>query len=224
MPASPVRPEFGPTLPELMGRRFGMSVRAAGLLLGAILAAIVVAGIVKHEQGDGTVRVVVRSPAAFNLRYDPAQLDRVAPRAGEAMRLQTKPGAANPSSVTVRGVRLPPFTGDDASLHLPVVFSGVIAEMQRRDPNFILRSEGKARVNSQPGYQVQFQTVRGGRTFYGRRTWLFPDPRVQPGARDGADVTLLAVRSKVVTNPDDVGSNGVTKLPYRSFRLGTETP
>jgi hypothetical protein len=224
MPASPVRPEFGPTLPELLGRRFGMSVRAAGLLLAAILAAVVVAGIVKHEQPDGTVRVVVRSPAAFNLRYDPAKLDRVAPRAGEAMRLQTKAADPNPSSVTVRGVRIPPFAGDDASLHLPIQFASVIAEMERRDPNFVLRSEGKARVNSQPGYQVQFQTSRGGRTYYGRRAWLFPDPRDQPGARDGGDVTLLAARSKVVTNPDDVGSNGVTKLPYRSFRLGTDTP
>jgi len=224
MSASPVRPEFGPTLPELLGRRFGMSVRAAGLLLGAILAAIIVAGIVKHEQSDGTVRVIVRSPAAFNLRYDPAQLDRVAPHPGEAMRLQTKAGDPNPSSVTVRGVRIPPFTGDDASLHLPILFSSVIADMQRRDPNFVLRSEGKARVNSQPGYQVQFQTLQGGRTFYGRRAFLFPDPRVQPGARDGGDITLLAARSKVVTNPDDVGSNGVTKIPYRSFRLGTDAP
>ncbi len=224
MPASPVRPEFGPTLPELLGRRFGMSVRAAGVLLAAILAAIVIAGVVKHEQPDGTVRVVVRSPAAFNLRFDPEQLDRVAPRAGEAMRLQTKPADPNPSSVTVRGVRIPPFAGDDASLHLPILFSGVIAEMQRRDPGFILRAEGKARVNSQPGYQVQFQTQRGGRTFYGRRTFLFPDARDQPGARDGADITLLAARSKVVTNPDDVGSNGVTKLPYRSLRLGTDAP
>ena len=121
-------------------------------------------------------------------------------------------------------MRIAPFAGDDASLHLPILFSGVIAEMQRRDPHFILRAEGKARVNSQPGYQVQFQTSRGGRMFYGRRTFLFPDPRNEPGAREGGDITLLAARSKVVTNPDDVGSNGVTKLPYRSFRLGTDNP
>lgn len=224
MAASPVRPEFGPTLPELLGRRLGMSVRAAGLLLAGILAAIVIAGIVKHEQGDGTVRAIVSSPAAFNLRYDPAQLDRVAPLEGEGLRLQTKAADPNPSSVTVRGVRMPPYTGDDPSVHLPLLFSGVIAAMQRRDPHLILRSEGKARVNSQPGYQVQYQTSIGGRTYYGRRAFLFPDPREQPGARDGGDVTLLAVRSKVVTNPDDVGSNGVTKLPYRSFRLGTDVP
>ena len=224
MPASPVRPEFGPTLPELLGRRFGMSVRAAGLLLGGILAVIVIAGIVKHEQPDGTVRVTVRSPAAFNLRYDPAKLDRVAPVDGEALRLQTKAGDPNPSSVTVRGVRMAPFSGDDASAHLPIVFSGVIAEMARRDPNFEQIGEGRARVNSQPGYQVQYKTTIGGRRFYGRRVFLFPDPRDQPGARDGADVTLLARWSKVVTKADDVGSNGVTKLPYRSFRLGTDLP
>lgn len=222
--ASPVKPEFGPTLPELMGRRFGISVRTAGLLLAGVLVAIIAAGIVKKEQGDGTVRAIVTGPTAFNLRYDPAKLDRVAPRAGEELRLQAPAGTADPSSVTVAGVRVPAYAGDDPSVVLPTFASGVIEEMRRSDPGFILRGEGKARVNSQPGYQVQFQTKQGGRVVYGRRTMLFPDPRETPGARDGATITLLAARSKVVTNPDDVGSNGPTKIPYRSFRLGATPP
>ena len=93
--------------------------------------------------------------------------------------------------------------------------------MRAADPQFILRSEGRARVNSQPGYQIQFQTKQGGRTAYGRRTLLFKD---EPGEREGADITMIAVRSPAMPNVDEVGSNGPTKLPYRSFRLGTERP
>ncbi len=224
MASSPVRPEFGPTLPELLGRRFGMSVRTAGIVLAAILALIVAGGVAKHEQGDGSVRAIVKAPVAFNLRSDPARLDRVAPLAGQSLRLVTKPGDPQVSSVSVAPVRLAPYPGDDPSVALPIYATRVVAQMERADPRFVQVSEGKARVNSQPGYQIQFKTTSGGHRVYGRRTFLFPDPRVQPGAREGADVTLLARWSKVVTKVDDVGSNGVTKLPYRSFRLGTNVP
>lgn len=224
MSASPVRPEFGPTLPELMGRRFGISVRAAGILLGLVFAAILAGGIARHERSDGTVRAIVKGPTALNLRYDPAAMQRAAPRAGEVLRLQTPPGARSPASLTVRGVRLAPYVGDDPSIALPVFLTKVAADMQKADPHFVEVAERPARVNSQPGYQIQFKTLIDGRRFYGRRAFLFPDPREQPGARDGADITLLAAWSKVVAKVDDVGSNGPTKIPYRSFRLGATPP
>lgn len=224
MAQSPVRPEFGPSLPELMQRRFGMSVRAAGFVLAAILAIVVIAGIVKQTQGDGTVRAIVTAPTAFNLRYEPGKLVRVASRAGEQLRLTTKAGDPNPSSVTVRAALLPAYPGDDPTVALPIFASLAIAQMERADPKFVERGEGRARVNAQPSYQIQYLTTIGGRVMYGRRVFVFPDPRDQPGAHDGADLTLLAARSQVVTNPDDVGSNGVTKIPYRSFRLGATPP
>ena len=74
----------------------------------------------------------------------------------------------------------------------------------------MLRSEGRARVNSQPGYQIQFQTSSGGRTVYGRRTLLFAD---EPGAREGVDITMLAARSPSIPNVDAVGSNGPAEAP-----------
>ncbi len=224
MGTSPVRPEFGPTLPEVLGRRFGWSVRTVGLVAAGMLVLIVAGGVAKKAQGDGSVRIVVPAAVPFNLRYDPAKLDRVTPQGAESLRLVTKAGDPNPSSVTVAPARLAAYVGDDPSVALPIFAGLEIARMQRGDPKFVLRGEGRARVNSQPGYQIQYLTQLGGRVMYGRRVFLFPDPRDTPGAREGGDVTLLAARSKVVTNPDDVGSNGVTKLPYRSFRLGTKTP
>ena len=35
---------------------------------------------------------------------------------------------------------------------------------------------------------------------------------------------MIAARSPAMPNVDAVGSDGPTKLPYRSLRLGTERP
>jgi hypothetical protein len=170
-------------------------------------------------RSDGREVIVVREPIAFNLLKND-RLERVEPRAGESLRLQTRASDPNPQTVVVRPVVLPAYSGD-ASGVLPVYASGVIGRMAKTDPNFILRSEGRARVNSQPGYQIQFQTSSGGRTVYGRRTLLFLD---EPGEREGVDITLTAARSPAIANVDAVGSDGPTKLPYRSLRLGAERP
>ena len=221
--ASPVRPEFGPTLPELLGRRFGVSVRLAGVLLAGVLAIIVVAGVVKHEQPDGSRRLIVTAPVAFNLRYDPAKLRRAAPQPGELLRLASPLGARDPVLMTVQPITLEPYAGEDPTVALPIAATRLVTQMDR-DPHFIQYSEGRTRLNSQPAYQIQFSTRLAGRFAFGRRVIVFPDPRDQPGAREGADLTLLGAKSKVIAKRDDVGSNGPTKIPYRSFRLGATPP
>ena len=88
--------------------------------------------------------------------------------------------------------------GDIAGV-LPLYAASVIRRMEQADPQFVLRSEGRTRINRQPGYQIQYQTRRGGRTTYGRRTFLFAD---EPAQRDGADINLLAARSPSMPNVD----------------------
>lgn len=221
MSSSLVRPEYGPTLAQLAGprwRRWPRWVRIA-LIAGAVLAVIAIV-VVARSGAEPRDTIVAKSPLAFNLVYQADKLQKVAPVAGEELRLRSPAGTAAPALVTVRPVRLPPYTGDPAGT-LPVFASNLINQMRRADPTFVLRSEGRARVNGQPGYQIQYQVTRNGKTVYGRRALLFED---KPGVRDGADITLLATRSPTIPNVDAVGSNGPTKLVYRSFRLGTERP
>ncbi len=217
---SVVKPEYGPTLPELVGPRMRSWPRWGRVLFWIALAlAVLLVAWVRLGRDDGRLTIVVRGPVAFNLLYND-KLVRVAPRPGESLRLVTPAADPDPESVVLRPVVLPPYRGE-ASGVLPVFATGLVEQMRRADPNFILRSEGRARVNSQPGYQIQFQTKLGGRTAYGRRSLLFAD---EPGAREGVDITMLSSRSPTVPNVDSVGSNGPTKLPYRSLRLGTERP
>lgn len=218
--SSLVRPEFGPTLPELAGPRW-RALSRGGRVVAVVIALLVGALLLwRATGGDDRTTVVVAHPLAFNLVYDDAKLERAAPPAGAALLLRTPASDPDPESVTVAPVRVPAYRGDIAGV-LPLYAAGVIRRMRAADPSFVLRSEGRTRINRQPGYQIQYQTRIGGRTAYGRRTFLFAD---EPAQRDGADISVVAVRSPSMPNVDAVGSNGPTKLPYRSFRLGTERP
>jgi hypothetical protein len=215
--ASVVRPEFRPTLPELLEpwwRRRSYAARAALLAAGAAvvigLAAWLIAG-----RGDGQRHGAVRGPVSATLRWPPA-LHRVPPRAGELLRLQTAAGAGSPQSFVVRPLRIPAYRGD-VSAELAYLASRVVASMQRTIPGFAERQEGRARIADQPGYQILYQARIGGRTVYGRRIMLVPDV---PSPRSGADIELRAARSPQVPNVDSIGGSGALKTPLRSFHFG----
>jgi hypothetical protein len=215
-----VRPEFGPTLPELLAprlRRLPRGVRAA--LAAVVLVVVLGAAVVVLGRG-GDHAVVVRAPVTFNLQY-PSGLVRVAPRPGELLRLESPRGARYPLLYVVRPSTLPPYRGDVNGI-LPFFSARLIREMQRANPEFVLRGEGRMRLNENAtGYGLQFQTRVGGRLTFGRRLLLYPGETV---VRAGVDVLMLARASPTVPNVDAVGGAGPLKLAMRTFRFGTEHP
>jgi hypothetical protein len=214
---SSVRPEFGPTLPEILGPRLRALPRGgrAAVAAAALVAVAIAAFLVLGSGGDQTA-VVVRKPIAFNLVHGPG-VHRVAPRDDELLRLESRDGL---QLFTVRPFRLGAYRGD-SSAALLAMSSPLIEAMRAQDPGFVLRSEGRARVNLLPGYQIVFQTRRDGRLEYGKRFLLVSD---DPHPTEGIDVLLISSRSTAVPKADAVGSNGVLKSPLRSLRFGTERP
>lgn len=220
MPA--LRPEFGPTLPELLAPRLGVSTRRVRIALLALAALLLAAYGVRKLTGSSSLTndVLVARPIAFTLGYRDG-LERVAPDDGELLRLQTPAGAADPERFTVTPLRLPPYRGDPSGV-LPVVAAREVPRLRRAFPDgFRYRGDGRVRVNLLPGHQVLFQTRIAGRTAYGRRVLLLPD---EPGARVGVALTLVSVRTPAIPAVDAVGSVGLLKGPLRSFRFGTERP
>jgi hypothetical protein len=216
---SVVREEFGPTLPELVGRRLGVRQRTVWLTLAGIaVVAVAVALWLSLRPDPGEHSVVVREPVAYNLIYTDA-LRRVTPRAGETLRLQSRSGP--PQSFAVRPLRLAPYKGD-VSAALTILSARLIAEMRAQYPGFLWRGDGRINVNKQPGYQILFQAHVGGHTTYGRRVVLVARP--DPPPREGVDITILAARSPAVPKIDSVAGGGALKTSYRSFRFGTERP
>ena len=216
---SVVREEFGPTLPELVGRRLGVRPRNVWLALAAIgaVAAVVVAWLALRPDPNQST-VVIREPVTYNLIY-PDALRRVAPRSGETLRLESRSGP--PQSFVVHPLRLQPYKGD-VSAALTFLSSTLIPQMREQYTDFVWRGDGRVNINKQPGYQIIFQAHVDGHTTYGRRVLLVAKP--DPPPREGVDLTILAARSPSVPNLDSVGATGALKTAYRSFRFGTDRP
>jgi hypothetical protein len=214
---SAVRPEFGPTLPELLAPRLRRLPRAGRLPL-AVLVLLVLAGLVKLIAGGGggakLHAVVVREPVAANFVYR-APFHRQTPGPGEL----AKVGAANGQSFAVRELNVPPYKGDAAGM-LPVYASQLETQMGKQLPGFQWRYEGRTNVNRIQGYEIGFQYRPGGKLTYGRRILLLPTTT----ATQGVDLLLTSPRMNSVIRYDAVGRNGGLKTALRSFRFGTERP
>jgi hypothetical protein len=221
---SVVRPEFGPTLPELLGPRVRALPRAAQVALVAAVVAVValaLAALLLRDSAPPGTRVVVRRPIAFNLFY-PKPFERVKPRGREVLRLQTPAGTPAPQSFAVTPLRLPPYRGDVGAVLLGMA-GPLVEQMGRTLPEFVERGDGRANYNRQPGYEILFQARIGGKTVYGRRTLLVPGGDAPP--RAGVDITMLATRSGAIPRLDAVASvNGPLKTAIRSFLFGTQRP
>ena len=64
-----VRPEFGPSLPELISGRFSVSRRAVAI--GGVVALIVLVLAIKLATDDGREQLTVHGKPSFNVLYDP---------------------------------------------------------------------------------------------------------------------------------------------------------
>lgn len=203
----PVKREFGPTLPELVSPR----LLAAGAVVLAVLAGLF---LLRGGASSDETPVVVEEPVAFNLRYGPA-LERTEASPGEQLRLRGRD-----QSLTVKSLFLPAYRGE-ASGVLPAYAERAITDLEGRYEAFDLADEGRVRINEAPGYAVGFRAREDGRRVWGRFVMLVPD---EPGARRGVAIEMVAGRRSGVSNPSEVGAVGQIKLPYRSFRFGTEAP
>jgi hypothetical protein len=214
-PESVVRPEFGPTLPQLLRARLGVPARvttAVALLVVAVAIVVVLAS------RGGEVHVIHRTPEpVFNLRYA-SVLHRSPPRPGVLFELVGTRGDLFLQSMTVRPLHLAPYRGA-VSGDLPILAVQHAKVSRRAYPGFTVLDEGKARINDAPGYQIGFRAKREGRTIYGREVLLLPD---EPGVREGVTITVLQTNAAGAHSIDDVGTVGAIKKPYRSFRFGTE--
>jgi hypothetical protein len=215
---SAVRPEFGPTLPELLGPRIRVLPRPVRLALAAVAALILVAlvyALVKPAPPTKRKNaVIVRTPVAFNFVYR-RPFAKEEPKQGELARVGSKAQA-----FSVRALNLPAYKGDAAGF-VPLYAAQQEAQMAKDYPGFVWRADGRANINKQQGFEIVFQyRGDGGALTYGRRIFLLPNVT----SRVGADILATAPRSPSIVRADDVGHNGGLKTALRSFRFGTERP
>jgi hypothetical protein len=205
-----VRPEFGPTLPELLS---GRSKAWRYALIGGYVLVLVIVLYLLLLRGDPTSTTVNKGGnVPFQLTYD-AALKQRPPIGQERLRLQGTRGRA----VVVNPLALPAYEGQPDGF-LPLYVDNLISGMRKQFKNFQLRREGRTSVNRIPGYELVFQyTNDQDHVAYGRRILLLNS--YAQAAQKGVDVLLVERRSAVVPNADAVGAAGSLKTLLKSFRF-----
>jgi hypothetical protein len=217
MAAVPMKPEYGPTLGRLLAPRWKAASRprrvltiAAGVVLAAVLIAAALSLLNSTYSHGGRV------PFGFSYRG----LYRAPPDRGGYVKVQSRfSDGALKYSFAVNRLRLPPYSGE-SSAELPIYATGLIKELAGSSPGFVLRGEGKTRVNSGlVGYEVLYYTRVQGRPMYARDVLLVPP---HSGARDGVSIVMLTApkASTQVISPLEVGTTGVLLRPLKTFSFG----
>jgi hypothetical protein len=216
MAAVPIKPEYQPTLGQLLAPRWhSASPLARGAVivsLGALIA-LIVATVLTLENASFTHGG--RVPFSFSYR----SLYRVRPDPSGWVKVQRRgPGGRLEDSFAVGPLTLPPY-GGGLSGELPLYAEGYIAGLRRRYKDFVLRGEGKTSANTVPAYNVEYTANVEGRRMFGRDVLLLPQ---RPGAREGVDIVMLTApkANPQVTSPLEVASTGVLLRPLTTFTLG----
>lgn len=216
LPAVPIKPAYGPTLGRLLSpwwRSTSALVRALVLVLVAGAIALALGAYLTlenaHYSHGGSV--------PFHFAY--RSLYRVAPEPGQFVRLERHDGdGVLEDSFAVGPLTLPPYSGEQTG-ELPIYAAGYIAALRAHDEDFVLRGEGKTRVNTVPAYQVVYTAQVEGRTMWGRNVLLLPE---KPSVREGVTIVMLTSPSAdaQVTTPLEVASAGVLLRPLKTFTFG----
>jgi hypothetical protein len=214
MTAIPLKPEYGPTLGRLLAPRWHAAsrvARTAAIVCGVGLLTLLVAATLTLENA----RFSHGGPVPFSFAY--RGLYRAAPDPGGYVKVQRTRARVLEDSFAVAPLRLPAYSGQ-LSGELPLYAAGHIHELSRRYAGFVLRGEGKTRVNKVRAYDILFTALVGEHRLYGRDVLLLPEAA---GERDGVDVTMLASKAtgSHVGSPVEVGSSGVLARPLKSFTL-----
>jgi hypothetical protein len=213
--AVPIKPEYGPTLGRLLSPRWraasrrtrGLVIAASLALLVLLLAAALTLENAKYSHGGAR-------PFSFSYRG----LYRVAPEPGEYVKITRRKDGRVSDSFAVRPLLLPPYSGG-LSGELALFAASYIRTLEGRYRDFVLRGEGKTRVNTVPAYNVEYTALVEGHTMWGLDVLLLPQ---RPRARRGVEIVMLTSPSadRQVTSPLEVASEGVLLRPLKTFTLG----
>jgi hypothetical protein len=216
MAAVPIKSGYGPTLGRLLAPRWqraSTAARAAVLAACAAAVALIVGAVLTLENATyshgGSVPFSFEYRSLYRVRPDPGGYVKVQRHAADG-RLE--------DSFAVAPLTLPPYAGG-LSGELPLYAAVYIRGLASRYQDFVLRADGKTRVNTVPAYQVLYTAQMGGQTMWGRDVLLLPD---RPGERRGVTIVMLTTpnASAQVTSPLEVASAGVLLRPLKTFSFG----
>jgi hypothetical protein len=211
-----MRDEYGPTLGKLLAPRWHAAspwARRLTIAAAVALVAVIAAGVLtllnaSYSHGG-------RVPFSFSYRG----LYRTAPDPGGYVKVaRRRADGTIRDSFAVDPLRLPPYSGG-LSGELPLYAAGYIRTLGSRYHGFVLRGEGKTKVNNAPAYHVFYTAIVEGRPIYGRDVFVVPE---RPGAREGVDIVMLTgvPKASKLSSPIEVANKGILSGPLKSLSVG----
>src|ERR1700676_474170 len=164
----PVKPEFGPTLPQLLAPRIDSLPRIAGRI-AAVLAVLVVAAAVLFALRNHDPVYSHSGPAAtrFSTSYSRVMtLEPTPPGALVLLEQRSKSGSLL-ASFEIKTLHLPRYSGEMSGL-LPVMAINFMPRLVASDPTVLVQTEGRTRINFVPGYTFTYQRTINGTVYWGR--------------------------------------------------------
>ena len=219
---APVKPEFGPTLPQLLGPRIDSLPRIVartGALLALLAVALVV--VIALRSRDPVFHSPPGALAKFSTSYSRAMTLEPTPR-GAIVLLEQHSSIGLEASFEITPLRLPRYGGEISGL-LPVLAINLIHRLMASDPTFKLQSQGRTRINFVPGYTFTYQRTINGMVYWGRYVLITPH---LTGDRQGllismlTDPTPLKLAAVKPVSPDSVATVGVLFEPLERLRFG----
>ncbi len=217
---APVKPEFEPTLPQLLGPRIDSLPRIVARA-GALLALLAVAVIVVIALRSRDPVFSYHGQPAFSTSYSRAMTREPTPR-GAIVLLEQHSSVGLEASFEITPLRLPRYRGEISGL-LPVLAINMIHRLMASDPTFKLQSHGRTRINFVPGYTFTYQRIINGMAYWGRYVLITPHlTHDRQGLlismlSDPTPVKLAAVKP---VSPDSVATVGVLFDPLERLRFG----
>ncbi len=207
---------LGPTLPELLERRFGVPRRRTLVaFVGFVVVVLVIVFAVQKIRERP--QLVHRGKPTFNLVYNSPEVRKVAPHAGELARLE----AHRPRvtwTLVVRPLALPAFEGDLGHALLPIIADRHAEALRRTVTGFTERDEGRAQINRLPGYQIGFLARDGAKKVNARDVMVLP---ADSGVRLGVLISYRQTSAKRRLGERDLEVAKLVKKAQRSFTFGT---
>ena len=242
-PTARPEPDYGPSLPQIVGPWLRARSRLQQIVLGTIVV-LLLAGVgalvirssaatKTYQQTASDARARGLNPIEFH--FDHSTKLSLSKPDGAYVRAERRRNGELVGSMTVSPFRMERRDGFIAG-YLPLVASDLQRQAARRYDHFRLQFEGRARVNDVEGYQFAFtaRLARAGggepRQLFGRIVVLpepydYNDPAKEhpPGQNPtrGLLITMLATTLDAPESPTRVGDEGILQKPFRSFRFGS---
>jgi len=215
MASVPLKPQYGPTLGQLLSPRWRASSRWSRALVVVLIGGLVVIAIALTLTLQ---RASYSHGGSVPFHFEYRGLYRTTPEPGAYVEVRRTKGGHLEDSFAVSPLQLPAYRGS-LSGELPLYAAGYIRALATHYRDFDLLGEGKTRINTVPGYTVFYTARVQGREAYGRDVLLLPET---PGARRGVRIVML-------TSPDadtqvksalEVASAGILNTALHTFEFG----